>query len=171
MDWEQAMRTELFAPLKMRETGFGAPPGSGIWGRQTVNGLLQPVDPKGGMADNPAVLGPSGGVHVTPGDYARFLSLFLLNGSPLLNPATLEHLLDPPARALSYAGGWSLVGPPGNISESLTHNGSNTLWFATALIKRSQKIAYAAMTNQGGGKGKKVTDDLIENLEIKPAPG
>ena len=90
LSWEAAMRRHLFDPLR-----------------------------PAGVADHPAVLWPSGRVHLPPGDYARFLQLFLAGGAPLLAPATLHRLLTPPVSDLPYADGW-LRTPPG----ALTHTGS-----------------------------------------------
>ncbi len=166
--WEEAMRRELFAPLGITEAGFGPPPRTGPWGRMIEAGFLKPVDPSG-VADNPAILWPSGGVHITASGYARFLSAFLRNGTPLLRPETLTHLLKPSRPGLRYAGGWSLEGPTGASADMLTHNGSNTFWFATAIIDRTHGHGYAAVTNRGGERGAANTARLIRKLRVEQA--
>ncbi|MBW6530450.1 beta-lactamase family protein [Sphingomonas sp. RRHST34] len=161
--WEEVLRAEIFAPARMTEAGFGAPPRMGPWGRELVDGALQHVDPVG-VADNPAVLWPSGGVNVSASAYAEFLSVFLRDGAPLLEPNTLSRLLTPVAPELRYAGGWSLDGPTGSPARVLSHNGSNTLWFASALIDRQRGRGYAAVTNCGGEKGAALTARLLEHV-------
>lgn len=164
--WEQIVRSELFEALHIDEVGFGAPPRTGPWGRMIRDGAITSVDPAG-VADNPAVLWPSGGVHIAPESYAQFLSIFLRTGSPLVRPETLAHLLTPARPGLGYAGGWSLKGPTGSPADTLTHNGSNSFWFATALIDRTAGRGYAAVTNCGGDRGELTATRLIEALRAR----
>lgn len=158
--WEQALREQLFAPLGITGAGFGAPTGGSPWGHGAAG---EPVDPAG-IADNPPILGPAGRVHLTPGDYARFLALFLNNGAPLIGKATLAHLLSPPAPGHPYAGGWSLGGPAAQPAAVLSHNGSNTLWYATAIVERAQGTAYAAITDRGGAAGEAAVQAMLRRL-------
>jgi len=164
--WEQMMRAELFAPLRITGAGFGAPPRSGPWGRAEDGGLLKSVDPLG-VADNPPVLWPSGGVHITTAGYIQFLTIFLDGGAPLLRSQTLEHLLTPALSHVRYAGGWSLEGSTASPAAKLTHDGSNTLWFATAVIDGARGRAYAALTNCGGERGAAITDSLLKALYVR----
>lgn len=150
-DWEAVMASELFEPLGIASAGFGAPPADGPWGHAEGPSGFVPVDPAG-IADNPAALGPAGRVHLALGDYARFLSLYLGEGRPLLRPSTLATLLTPSGGG-AYAGGWSIdkAGPRG---PSLTHEGSNTFWHAIAVVSPSRNVAHAAIVNQGGAEGR-----------------
>ena len=75
--WETLVRDFVFAPLDMRDSGFGAP---GIpddlsqpWGHWDQGINYEPVSP-GPDADNPQVFGPAGTVHTTMTDYAKFMS-------------------------------------------------------------------------------------------------
>lgn len=163
MGWEDAMRAELFAPLGMADAGFGAPSRSAPWGSYVEDGILQAVDPSG-VADNPAVLWPSGGVHVTPLTYAGFLGAIVRGGPPLLRPDTLARLLRPARSGHTYAGGWSLEGPAADPAATLAHNGSNSFWFAAALVDRRRGRGYAAMTNCGGARGEAAASRLLRSL-------
>lgn len=163
--WEEAMRAELFEPLRITGAGYGAPPRTGPWGRADDGGVLRPVDPLG-VADNPAVLWPSGGVHITTSSYTNFLTTFLIDGAPLLRPHTLKHLLTPAVSNVRYAGGWSLEGSTATPDAKLTHDGSNTFWFATAVIDVTRGRAYAALTNCGGERGAAITDRLLKALSV-----
>jgi D-alanyl-D-alanine carboxypeptidase len=152
--WEEVIAADLFAPLQMTGAGFGPPP-VGLWGR--AGAALIPMDPRG-IADNPAVLAPAGGVHLPPSSYARFLQLFLAGGAPLLRPDGFARLLNPPVAGARYAGGWAVEG------DMLTHNGSNTMWYVTAVVDRKADRAYAAGTNRGGEDGARVAREGIARL-------
>jgi D-alanyl-D-alanine carboxypeptidase len=164
--WEEAMRVEMFASLRLTEVGFGAPPRNGPWGREADGGILKPVDPLLGEADNPAVLWPSGGVHISASGYAQFLAIYLRDGAPLLRPETFKQLLTPAEPDLGYAGGWSLDGPSTAPASRLTHDGSNTLWFASAVIDSMAGHGYAALTNCGGERGAAITTRLLERISL-----
>ncbi|SOB79828.1 Beta-lactamase [Sphingomonas guangdongensis] len=155
LSWEEAIAAELFAPLGIRDAGVGAPR-RGLWGR--AGPTLIPIDPAG-FADNPAVLAPAGGVHMPPASYARFLQLFLDGGRPLLRSETLAWLLAPPIAGARYAGGWALEGG------TLTHDGSNTLWYVSAQIDRAARRAYAAGINRGGAEGARIAHEGIARLK------
>jgi CubicO group peptidase (beta-lactamase class C family) len=162
--WEQTMQDELFAGLRLSEAGFGAPPRTGPWGREPDRGMLKPVDPASNAADNPAVLWPSGGVHISASGYAQFLTSYLRDGAPFLRPETLAHLLTPAGQNLGYAGGWSLDGPSSSPASRLTHDGSNTLWYASAIIDGKRGHGYAALTNCGGERGAAITARILDRL-------
>jgi CubicO group peptidase (beta-lactamase class C family) len=149
--WEKLMRDELFAKLGMTSCGFGAP------GVKIVEGATSVVDqPRGHdaggtplepgpSADNPRGLGPAGTVHCSLGDYGKFLNLHA-TGKPegIVTPESMQHLHTP--RDGEYAGGWGVVeSPKGPV---LLHSGSNTLWYATALVAPGTRFAFAIATNK-----------------------
>lgn len=160
-DWESVMASELFAPLAMISAGFGAPPVEGPWGHAEGPAGPVPVDPAA-IADNPAVLGPAGRIHLALADYARFLSMYLGGGRPLLRPSTLATLLTPPEGS-GYAGGWS-IGKPGPRGPLLTHEGSNTFWHAIAVVSPASNVAHAAIVNQGGRRGRDAAVALLDRV-------
>ena len=161
------MAADLLGPLGMSRTGFGAPKGSGPWGHQAVDGRLAPVDPAG-IADNPPVLWPAGGVHAPLEDYARFLRLFLTDGGGLLKPETLARLARPWSGGdAQYGMGWQVykerawAGGP-----ALAHEGSNTLWHASAVVAPARPLAVIACSNTEAGGGPeaclRVTQALVK---------
>lgn len=166
VSWEEAMRQSIFAPLGLSSASFGAPLQEKLWGRQTFGAAGAPVNPAG-LADNPPVFGPAGTVHMTPADYARFLSLYLRGGSPLLEPASLTRLLRPPRPELNYAGGWGLAGDGADENRLLMHDGSNTMWYVRAVVNRVGGRAYAAGTNRGGQAGLEAAASMIAMLRAE----
>jgi len=79
----------------------------------------------------------------------------------------MQHLLTPSGSHLSYAGGWSLDGVTADRGMVLTHNGSNSFWFAAATLYRREKRGYAAMVNRGGAAGERVTTSLISRMRLR----
>ena len=150
--WEDLMRKKLFAPLGMDGAGFG-PPGTAAKIDQPWphDGAGDPVEPGPG-ADNPAVMGPSGNVHCSLPDWARFIADQLKGGRGgrgLLKAETYKKLQQSPFRDHFYTpGGWTGQEIPGGVL--LAHGGSNQLNYALALLVPGKDIAVLVATNRGG---------------------
>lgn len=167
--WEETMQAELFAPLGLTSAGFGAPEtntagGANVWGHRGEGAGRTAVDPVDPGADNPAALGPAGTAHMSLADYGRWLKLFLTDGDGWLKPETVRRLTTPGAgEGMPYALGW--IAPPqvpwagGPV---LTHDGSNTLWYATAIVAPARGLAFIGLSNQGAGQA--ATSGLMRNL-------
>jgi D-alanyl-D-alanine carboxypeptidase len=171
--WEDAITTRLFKPLGMTTAGFGAPTGSNPWGHQpplAEGGALIAVDPAG-LADNPAVLGPAGRVHLSAGDYARFLRLFLTDGGGVLKPQTLARLTTPlPGPGQGYAMGWGVLQPPWGQGPVFVHEGSNTLWHTVTLVAPGRNLAMVGFCNAGPEASKGAARLLAGALRRQYAP-
>ena len=167
--WEETIQAELFAPLGLNSAGFGAPKtnttgGANVWGHRGKGPDRTAVDPVNPGADNPAALGPAGTVHMSLADYGRWLRLFLTDGDGWLKPETIRRLTIPgPGEGLPYALGW--IAPPqvpwagGPV---LTHDGSNTLWYATAIVAPARGLAFISLSNEGAGQT--ATSGLMRNM-------
>lgn len=167
--WEAVMQAELFAPLGLNSAGFGAPSantagGANVWGHGGEGATRVAVNPAEPGADNPMALGPAGTAHMSLADYAAWLRLFLTDGGGWLRPETMARLTtprqgeDPP-----YALGW--IAPsqvPWAGGPVLTHDGSNTLWYATAVVAPARGTAFIALSNQGAGQT--ATGALVRRL-------
>lgn len=160
-DWETALAAELFAPLGIESAGFGAPDGDQPWGH--LHGVaMDPIQPG---SDNPAALGPAGTAHMSLQDYAKFLRLFLTDGDGLLSPASVAGLTAPYGGAANaYALGWGTFerrawaqGPV------IWHQGSNTMWLATAMVAPARGLAFAVVANDAV-RGQKATNALLPKL-------
>lgn len=170
-DWETAVRRELLAPLGMTSAGFGAPTGESPWGHSGgVFGIGGgAMDPAGGRADNPAVLGPAGTAHMTLQDYAKFLRLFLTEGGGFLTPDTVRRLTAPLGTEKTYALGWGVAPRPWSPGPVLGHAGSNTMWFLQAAVSPSRGVALVAASNDAARGQKATTDMLAKLVESLPA--
>lgn len=95
-------------------------------------------------------------------DWAKFVTLHLqgAQGKGKLLKAESFARLHTPADGFGYAGGW-LVGKDGTLS----HDGSNTVWYARVRIRPGQNTAVLAATNLGGDEGRKTVDEIEKVLD------
>lgn len=161
--WEAVMEAELFRPLALASAGFGAPRGEAPWGHR--GGV--PVNPAG-FADNPRALGPAGTAHMSLADYARFVAAMMGGAPDWISDETRRHLLTPASGApLGYAAGWGVGTAPwagvGEAGPTITHSGSNTMWFATVLAAPERGLGYIALCNDGAA-GQRACQILVRRL-------
>lgn len=150
--WEQVIQTELFDPLGMTTVGHGAPRGDDPWGHRALpDGRFAAVDPAQG-ADNPAPFGPAGRMHMSVADYAAFLRLYAARGGGFVSATTMAKLLTPPADMgpQPYAFGWGVRAGDAWAADgpTLYHNGSNTMWYASANVAPSRGLAVFSLANE-----------------------
>ncbi|WP_292050772.1 MULTISPECIES: serine hydrolase domain-containing protein [unclassified Brevundimonas] len=156
--WEALMQAELFEPLGIGSGGFGAPKGDQPWGHTDAGTA---VDPATIQSDNPAVLGPAGTVHMNLDDYGRFLNAMMTPG--WLSGGSLSYLLTPLAGEV-YALGWGAPGVKAWAQgPAFVHNGSNTMWFATAVLAPTRKMAFVTVSNDAD-KGGPACSALIREM-------
>ena len=143
--WEALIMRELFGPLGLASAGFGAPGQPGALDAPVGHGPgpqgpLTPYGPEDAVNDNPAVLGPAGRVHMSLPDLLTYLAAHR-DRTDLLKPETWKVLHTPP-----FGGGYALGWEVGDEGE-LRHNGSNTLWYAEALVRPASGVVAAAAVN------------------------
>jgi len=148
--WEDLARAEVFSPLALKSAGFGAP-GEGQSSKAPVghevngDGVLVPVK-AGRRADNPAVVGPAGTIHMSLEDLARFT---YHNAAGENSP---DGFLSPATYRLFHAGiggdsalGWFTQEWRGH--RLLTNTGSNGYWYAMVVAAPTEQLAIAAASN------------------------
>jgi CubicO group peptidase (beta-lactamase class C family) len=166
--WEELVTREVFAPLGIRNAGFGPPGTPGRFdephGHEPSGGALVPIDPADPEADNPPALGPAGTIHITLGDWMRFAQEQLagMHGrGTLLTPSTYRQLHTPVA---GYALGWGALMGPGGVPVVLAHTGSNGLWLADIRIDaRSDAVVLIAM-NAADPEAHKALDEIKKRI-------
>ncbi|HEY9175203.1 MAG TPA: serine hydrolase domain-containing protein [Verrucomicrobiae bacterium] len=165
--WEEAMREEVFTPLKMTRAGFG---GTGTRGQidqpwpHHADG--KPLPENGPAMDNPPVMGPAGRVHGTIQDWAKFIQDQLrgARGEPaLLSAASYQKLHTPPFDG-EYALGWLVVKRDWAGGAALNHTGDNTMNFANAWVAPQRDFAILVCVNQSGNRGFKASDEAVSAL-------
>ncbi len=176
--WQELIRREVFAPLKMTALGFGA---MGTAGRIDQpyqhavgeDGRAKPVGP-GRLSDNPPILSPAGRVHCSLADWARFAAAHVAGArgraTPLgLSPASWKRLHTPPAGG-HYAMGWVVADRDWAGGAALMHNGSNTMNYAVAWLAPRRDFAVLAVTNQGGEAARKACDEAASTVILAHLP-
>ena len=182
--WEELMRAELFEPLGMESCGFGAPRADGSeapWGHDASGTAIDPT--RDFAAGRAPWINPAGGVYCTAADWATFLSELMrgLNGdSDYLSQSTVERLFSPAAApyegdpaAAGYALGWIVYESP--FGPVYTHDGSNTLWYASVWMAPGLGQGLIAVSNGAGppdGPGMQAAQAAIDALAelYLPAP-
>jgi len=159
--WETLMQERLFEPLGMASAGFG-PPGSAESVAQPWGHLKNSDRWVARHADNAAALGPAGRVHCSLADWAKFIALQLPgDDKPILNANSLKQLIEPRG---NYAAGWGVYPRSWARGLALTHNGSNTMWFATVWVAPGINRAYLVATNSADDNSPQICDQIVSQL-------
>jgi CubicO group peptidase (beta-lactamase class C family) len=164
--FEELIKQHIFDALDMASAGFGAPVGNQPWGHRrglVTLGRLKAVAP-GPAADNPPFMRPAGGIHLSLEDYAKFLRLFLCPQDGFLSRQTLEKLTTVTEASPAYALGWLVEDIPWAGGRALGHEGSNTMWYATAIVAPANGLAAAAVSNEGGKQAAAATREVVRKL-------
>ena len=110
----------------------------------------------------PTVITPAGRVHCTMQDWSRFVAAHLVGEQgehDLLEPGTFKDLHTPAAGPdKSYAMGWGVANRVWADGRTLTHSGSNTMWFCVAWVAPLKNMAVLVACNQGGDAAQKACD-------------
>lgn len=143
--WEALMTEHLFSPLKMRSAGFGPPATPGkidapIGHARRRDNKLHPYANLA-VADLPNVVGPAGLVHVSLGDLLAYLEAHRDRPERLLTRAGWNKLQTPPFGD-GYALGWGV-----DANGSLSHGGSNGMWFVNVSVDRPSGMVFAGALN------------------------
>ena len=120
--FDEFLRTKIFQPLGMKDTGFSVPKEklarlALVHGEDQTGKLTPPDDSRGDPTVQP--LGPSGGggLFSTAEDYLRFCQMLLnggqLNGTRLLAPRTVammrtNHVMPEPLKTMRAGTGWGM---------------------------------------------------------------
>jgi len=161
--WETLMQRELFQPLGMNGAGFG-PPGDPEAsadqprGHRGEGNSATPV-----YADNPPALGPAGTVHVSLPEHARFLIAHMRGAQGedgIVSAGTFEKL-HTPFPETTYAQGWGVAERDWARGSTLSHNGSNTLWYHTVWLAPVRDVAIVVATNIAGEHTPGVVDNAV----------
>ncbi len=164
--WEDALREQVFNPLKMTSAGFGAAGTPGKNDQPWPHGENgKPVSEKDQL-DNPPVIGPAGTVHCSMGDWAKFLGDQLRGArgeAGLLQPKSYE-LIQTAQAGGEYGLGWVVLKRGWADGPALSHAGSNTMNFAVVWLAPKKDIALLACTNSGTKTANRALDETVVTL-------
>jgi hypothetical protein len=130
-------------------------------------GDIEPVDPALLTADNPAALGPAGTVHCSMTSWGRFASAHILGagGDESFLPAETWTTMHTPEPGSDYAFGWGISNSEAWADgPTLQHAGSNTMFFAYALLAPSINFGYLTAMNIGGERASAAVVDVHVGL-------
>ncbi len=144
--WETLINTHVFDPLGMASAGFGAPGSPDVVDQPRGHrGLRVRAVPPGAAADNIPALGPAGTVHASVADMLTYLQAHALRDPDFLTADSWARLQTPVGDR--YAMGW-METPQG----WLAHDGSNTMWYATAgFVPGTDRTVFMAANFAGWG--------------------
>ncbi len=173
--WEELIREQIFAPLGVKNAGFGPPGNPGKvdqpWGHKEEAGKLVPLDPTSADADNPPALGPAGTIHIALRDWLLFAQ-DQLDGEhgrgKLLKPETYRRLHTPVTG--NYALGWGVLLGPDGVPQILTHTGSNGFWVADIRIMPKHDMIFLVVTNAGNDAANQAMKDIGKPLKERLKP-
>lgn len=173
--WEDLIREQIFAPLGIKNAGFGLPGSAGKtdqpWGHQDVSGKLVPLDPANPEGDNPAALGPAGTINIALKDWLLFAQDHLdgVHGRGKLLKAETYRKLHTPLTE-NYAFGWgAAIGPDGKPL-LLTHSGSNGFWLADIRIMPKLGMVFLVVINAGNEAANAAIIDIGKSLKDRLKP-
>ncbi len=157
--YEKLLTKLLFKPLKMDSAGFRAPARNGKvdqpYGHLLDGEKIVATDPEP-HGDNPSAIAPAGAVHCSVIDFAKYALLHLGNGPKnLLNNDDIKEL-HKPTKVSSYAMGWIVT-----ADNSLTHAGSNTMFYSLIWLVPGKNIGVVALCNYGDEEGYKKCDKAV----------
>lgn len=171
--WETLIQERLFKPLGMTSCGFGnaanadAPFPNAPWPHRQ-NGT--PLTPNR-SAENPITVGPAGTIHCSMQDWMKFLKIHIngYNGldSAILKSASFKKLHTPYLGQNYTPGGWIYAQSGLAKGAVLTHDGSNTLNYASVVISLASARILLSVTNMGGDNSTNAVLDALETLPLK----
>ncbi len=155
--WEAELEARVFEPLKMASCGFGptstGDDRDGSWAHVDQGEQFVPVE-----LDNPPFLGPAGSVHCSLKDWGAFTAVFF-EGASFLSEDARDRLTSPvptdDGRGGGYALGWAVPEPDLFGLPVLTHDGSNTVNYASAVVMPTLGAAVLVAVNAGGERAQK----------------
>lgn len=143
--WEALMQDHVFGPLGLTSAGFGPPGTVEVIDQPRGHGLFlrRPIPP-GPKADNIPALGPAGTVHISVADMLTYLRAHALRDQGFLKVESWARLHNVEEGA-DYAMGWAAIAPGWR-----GHEGSNTMWYATAVFVPGEDKAVFMAANYAG---------------------
>lgn len=173
--WEDLIREQIFAPLGIKNAGFGSPATPGKvdqpWGHKDEGGKLIALDPADSEGDNPAVIGPAGTINIALEDWVLFAQDQLdgVHGhGKLLSGPTYRRLHTPVTG--NYALGWGAKLAADGTPEIITHSGSNGFWVADIRIFPKHDIIFLIVTNAGNEPANEAIKDVRVPLQNRLKP-
>lgn len=137
--FEELMRREVFEPLGITSAGWGPP--AAIMGHTRGGDGWSPTD-----LDNPKAYDAAGRLHVSLADWVTLCRVMLGEPDGYLSDESLAMLTTAMASDPRYALGWVLLENK-TLGPILQHTGSNTVWFAQAIVAPERNLVLVVVGN------------------------
>lgn len=168
--YEELLIERVLQPLGITTAGFGpmGTPGLEDQPLQHTNSH-SPVEPTPD-ADVDPIYSPAGGLHLSIGDWARYVRWVLAaeaGHQTLLSPGTASALTTSVVSADGggyYALGWFVFDRAWAGGRMLWHNGSNQMNYSVAALAPGRRFGVIVVTNQGPGSTADQFDSAVERL-------
>jgi len=188
--WEELINEWIFDALELKTGGLGSQARVGRIDAALGHGILDDGKIKAFMAgpgdDNPQIIGPTGGAHMSVLDFARWAGWNAgegKRGPALLKPETLKFLhtavIDMPSAknpepgtpsSGKYGLGWVLVTTAWAPQPLVFHGGSNQKNLAHIWFSPEQDVALVVLTNISSAKANEALFAIAEKLYKQFAP-
>jgi len=169
--FEERMVAKVLRPLGITSAGFGPMGTPGLADEPLQHTTNHAVVEPTADADVDPIYDPSGRLHMSIGDWARFARWRLAaeaGHQTLLRDETARALTDSivpyPGSADSYAMGWVVADRAWAGGRSLQHNGSNILNYASAVLAPVARWGMVVATNQGPGEAENPANPVLGRL-------
>ena len=155
--YEALLQQRLLDPLGITTAGFGPMGTPGLDDQPLQHRSDHSAVVPGPDADNPPIYGPACRLHMSIGDWAKFIQWVLAaeaGHATLLSQSTAAMLTTPVVADDSggfYGLGWGISQQELSGGKTLTHAGSNTLSYAIAWLAPAKRFGVIVATNQGPG--------------------
>jgi CubicO group peptidase (beta-lactamase class C family) len=170
--WESMMQKRLFDPLGMAACAFGAPATKGMvdqpWGHTVSGTVVTPVPPQP-AGDNPPSMGPAGTVNCSLLDWGKFLQLHLKGARGVSTLVSLDDItkMHTPWPGGDYALGWIVTDQSWAGGKVLTHDGSNTMFYATVSIAPAKNRIFVVASNRADAIAQAAIYEAFASLRAK----
>jgi CubicO group peptidase (beta-lactamase class C family) len=172
--YEELLIERILSPLGVTTAGFGAMGTPGIEDQplqHRVNsaGEVTVIHPGPG-SDNPEIYSPAGRLHLSVGDWAKYIQFVLqaeTGNSGLITAQTAAELTSKVVRMggeTYYGYGWVNFETEWGGDKTLFHNGSNTKNYSEAWLALNKDFAVIVVTNQYGGNTDTYISTVVERL-------
>lgn len=159
--WEALMQERIFNPLGMTSAGFGPPGSEDIIDQPRGHNKSGP-NWVSQYADNAEALGPAGTVHASFSDWAKFIAIQLDPNQTIISATQKEKLITPTNNG--YGGGWGIFSRTWANGLTLSHSGSNTMWYVVAWVAPNINRAYVVGTNSYSQGTETYCDQVVSEL-------
>ena len=168
--YEELLVERVLQPLGITTAGFGAMGTPGLDDQPLQHSIHHAPIPPGPTADEPPTQNPAGRVHMSIGDWGRFVRSVLAaetGQATLLRPETARRLtteVAPAGPGLEYALGWYVVDRNDLGGRSMMHGGSNGLNYSLARIGPRRGFAVIVATNICAPSTPQAMETIVDRL-------